>query len=38
MLPLVVCLGAVQRLPVHNTASPENLRDWLVDSLTKPAT
>ena len=38
MLPLVVCLGAVQRRPVHNTASPENLRDWLVDSLVKPAT
>jgi hypothetical protein len=38
MLPLVVWLAAVQRRPVHNTASPETLRDWLVDSLVKPAT
>jgi hypothetical protein len=33
MLPLVVCLAAAQRRPVHNTATPENLRDWPVDSL-----
>ena len=35
MLPLVVCLGAVQRRPVHNTASPENFRDWPIDSFAK---
>ena len=35
MLPLVVSFAPVQRRRVHNTASPENLRDWPVDSLVK---